>query len=147
MLKNLKNKKKHEFYVYEVSKTLKGVFLDVSVNASEIDFKVRNNTATPWVLKTNTNKLIRDNSGNIYGVTWNKETGNIEAYVSGKGCALTNNNTEFLANPMSDCSLSIPIDIPGFTPSVSDSPVTLEFGKLIFNLNAVSEYEASKQGQ
>jgi hypothetical protein len=103
----------------------------------------KNNRNIPFTVNlTKTKTLFIPQSGITYGITWYElSNGFINVNKYGKGCALANRNTELLINPGADCSISMPVRVPGFSKNINITP-KLDFGdNIAISLSSVSKYE------
>lgn len=154
----LKNKIMHEkntvwFYYGHLNTNglnIKTKFVPISAykEYSHIHIKLYfiNNKNIPLTLNlTKTKTLFIPQSGITYGITWYElSNGFINVDKYGSGCDIANRNTELLINPGADCSISMPVRIPGFNPSVNITP-ELAFGdNITAHLKPMSEYDYDK---
>lgn len=104
---------------------------------------IHNDSRKPYILNLMENKTIKNpKTGNIYEIL---PVHNKKIVKSGNECTYLNDNKKLLINPSGNCSISFNTKIPGFLFSFNKSPI-LYFGKLPFDLKAVSEYDLKNKG-
>ncbi len=106
-----------------------------------LELSIENRGSTRMQIRTDTDKKFVARDGKAYGILWevNNNGGSIKATSSGEGCQLTNNNTLFLVNAGSKCTLSMPIILPGLSQQSLDGTIT--FDLFSFDMRRVSAYE------